>query len=29
MRGLEVRTGEGSVWLPAATTRVEAGFWSA
>lgn len=29
MRGLEVRTEKGPVWLPAATTRVEAGFWSA
>jgi BirA family biotin operon repressor/biotin-[acetyl-CoA-carboxylase] ligase len=27
MRGLEVRTGDGPVWLPAATTRVEAGVW--
>jgi BirA family biotin operon repressor/biotin-[acetyl-CoA-carboxylase] ligase len=28
MRGLEVRTGDGPIWLPAATTRVQAGFWS-
>jgi BirA family biotin operon repressor/biotin-[acetyl-CoA-carboxylase] ligase len=28
MRGLEVQTAEGPVWLPAATTRVEAGFWA-
>ena len=29
MRGLEVRTADGPIWLPAATTRVEAGFWGA
>lgn len=28
MRGLEVRAAHGTVWLPAATTRVESGFWS-
>jgi len=28
MRGLEVRTADRCIWLPAATTRVESGFWA-